>query len=283
MDFGAVMFPTEYAMQPAELARALEERGFESFWVPEHTHIPTSRKSRWPGGDTLPREYSSAYDPFIALMAAAGATQHMKLGTGVCLVVERDPIVTAKEVATLDRLSGGRFIFGIGGGWNVEEMENHGINPKTRMRLLRERVLAMKAIWTNDAAEYHGEFVNFDPMWSWPKPLQQPHPPILIGGDGATTFDRVVEFGNGWMPIMRPGQDPLPRIGELHQRLERAGRSRESALISIFFALPRQADLERLAEVGVARAIFGLPPDPPDAMLPRLDRYAEVVRQMSTH
>ena len=281
MDFGAVMFSTEYAIQPDELARALEDRGFESLWVPEPTHIPASRKSRWPGGDTLPREYSSAYDPFIALMAAAGATERLKLGTGVCLVVERDPIVTAKEVATLDRLSGGRFIFGIGGGWNLEEMENHGTAPKTRMRLLRERVLAMKAIWTEDAAEYHGDFVNFDPIWSWPKPLQQPHPPILIGGDGATTFDRVAEFGDGWMPIMRPGQDPLPRIGELRRRLEQVGRSTDSAPISIFFAPPRKADLEGLAELGVARAIFGLPSEPADGILPRLDRYAEVIRDVS--
>jgi probable F420-dependent oxidoreductase len=188
--------------------------------------------------------------------------------------------VTAKEVATLDRLSGGRFIFGIGGGWNLEEMENHGTNPKTRMRLLRERMLAMKTIWTNDAAEYHGEFVDFDPIWSWPKPLQEPHPPILIGGDGATTFDRVVEFGDGWMPIMRPGQDPLPRINELYRRLDQAGRSRESAPISIFFAPPRKADLERLAEQGVSRAIFGLPPESAETMLPQLDRYADVIRQM---
>ena len=282
MDFGAVMFATEYAIQPAELARALEERGFESFWVPEHTHIPTSRKTRWPGGDTLPREYSCSYDPFIALTAAACATRSLKLGTGVCLVVERDPIITAKEVATLDRLSGGRFIFGIGGGWNLEEMANHGTNPRTRMRLLRERTLAMKAIGTNEAAEYHGEFVDFEPIWSWPKPLQYPHPPILIGGDGATTFDRVVEFGDGWMPIMRPGQNPLPRIPELHTRLEQAGRSRASVPISIFFAPPRQADIEQLAACGVSRAIFGLPPEPSETMLPRLDRYAEVIRHMST-
>ncbi len=203
MHYGVVMFATEYAIPPDELARALEERGFESVWFPEHTHIPASRKTPWPGGGELPRDYWSAYDPFVALTAAAAATRRLKLGTGICLVIERDPITTAKEVATLDRLSGGRFLFGIGGGWNAEEMENHGAQFKTRWRLLRERVLAMKEIWTKREAEFHGEFVRFDKIWADPKPLQKPHPPILIGGDGATTFDRVVEFGDGWMPILR--------------------------------------------------------------------------------
>ncbi|MFN0073690.1 MAG: LLM class F420-dependent oxidoreductase [Chloroflexota bacterium] len=282
MDFGAVMFPTEYAMRPDALAMALEERGFESFWVPEHTHIPTSRRSPWPGGETLPREYSHAYDPFLALMAAAGATQRIKLGTGVCLVVERDPIVTAKEVATLDQLSGGRFLFGIGGGWNTEEMENHGTNPRTRMRLLRERMLAMREIWTHDEAEFHGELVSFDPIWSWPKPFQKPYPPILIGGDGPTTFDRIAEFGDGWMPIMRRGQDPVPRIAALREHLERVGRDPRSAPVSIFFAPPGQSDLEALVKAGVSRAIFGLPSESSDDLLPRLDRYAAVVRSMAS-
>src|SRR5215475_11250144 len=218
MDFGVVMFPTEYAIQPDELARALEERGFESLWVPEHTHIPASRKSPWPGGGSLPREYWSAYDPFVALTAAAAATRRLRLGTGICLVIERDPIVTAKEVATLDRLSGGRVVFGIGGGWNAEEMDHHGTAFKTRWRVLRERVLAMKEIWTKDEAEFHGEFVNFDKIWSQPNPVE--------------------------------------KIPTLRQRLERAGRDPKTVPVSIFFAPPNKPGLEALEAAGVARAIF---------------------------
>jgi probable F420-dependent oxidoreductase len=277
MDYGAVMFPTEYSIAPADLARALEERGFESIWFPEHTHIPASRISPWPGGPDLPREYWSAYDPFIALMAAGAVTSRLKLGFGVCLVIERDPIVMAKEVATLDRLTGGRVLFGIGGGWNAEEMANHGTAWKTRWRLLRERMLAMKAIWTHSEAEFHGEYVNFDKLWADPKPIQKPHPPIIIGGDGPTTFDRVAEFGDGWMPIRRPGQSPERRIPELHERLKQAGRQPASAPVSIFFAPPDRAELDALAEAGVSRAIFGLPSAERDTILPRLDKLAQLI------
>ncbi len=278
MDYGVVMFPTEYSMAPDDLARALEERGFESVWFPEHTHIPASRLSPWPGGGDLPREYWSAYDPFVALMAAAGATKRLKLGTGICLVIERDPITTAKEVATLDRLSGGRVLFGIGGGWNKEEMLHHGTEWKTRWKVLRERVLAMKEIWTKKEASFNGDYVRFDRIWSDPKPLQKPHPPIVIGGDGATTFDRVVEFGDGWMPILRPHVDPVRRIPELRERLKRAGRDPGSAPVSIFFAPPKREALDGLAAAGVQRAIFGLPCERRDAILPRLDAYAKVMR-----
>src|SRR5262249_46706935 len=217
----------------------------------------------------LPKEYWSAYDPFVALTAAGAATRQLRLGTGICLVIERDPIVTAKEVATLDRLSGGRVLFGIGGGWNAEEMENHGTAFKSRWRMLRERVLAMKEIWTKEEAEYHGEFVNFDKLWSLPKPVQKPHPPILMGGDGATTFDRVVEFCDGWMPIVRPGRNPVDKLPALRERLARAGRDPRSVPVSIFFAPPQKPALEALAAAGVARAIFGLPSQPRDAVLPR--------------
>jgi probable F420-dependent oxidoreductase len=278
VDYGVVMFPTEYAIAPDELARALEERGFESVWFPEHTHIPASRRTPWPGGPDLPKDYWSSYDPFVALTAAATATRRLKLGTGICLLVERDPIVTAKAVATVDRLSGGRFLFGIGGGWNAEEMENHGTIFKLRWRLLRERVLAMKEIWTKREAEFHGEFVNFDKIWADPKPLQKPHPPIIVGGDGATTFDRVVEFGNGWMPINRPNKNPIGRIPELRHRLEKAGRDPKSVPVSLFYAPPERTALEALAAAGVERAIFGLPSEPRDAVLPRLDAYAAVMR-----
>ena len=279
MLYGVMMFSTEYAIAPDELARALEDRGFESLWLPEHTHIPASRQSPWPGGGDLPKEYWSTYDPFVALMAAAAATRRLKLGTGICLVVERDPIITAKEVASLDRLSGGRLLFGIGGGWNAEEMAHHGTAFKTRWRLLRERVLAMKEIWTKREPEFHGEFVSFDKIWADLKPLQQPHPPIIIGGDAAATFDRVVEFGDGWMPILRPNRrNPVERIPELRERLTRAGRDPKSAPVSLFFAPPNRPALDALAAAGLERAIFGLPSEPRDAVLPKLDAYAAVMR-----
>jgi len=277
MDYGVVMFPTEYAMAPDDLARALEERGFESVWFPEHTHIPASRQSPWPGGGELPREYWSSYDPFVALMAAGAATKRLRLGTGICLVIERDPIVTAKAVATLDRLSGGRVLFGIGGGWNAEEMANHGTEFKARWRVLRERVLAMKAIWTNKEASFQGEHVRFDKIWADPKPVQKPHPPVIIGGDGTTTFDRVAEFGDGWMPILRGDKNPLERIPELHARLKQAGRDPKSAPVSLFFAQPKREFLDGLVKQGVSRAIFGLPSEPRDKILPRLDAYAKVM------
>ena len=181
MDIGITMFATDYAMRPDDLAAACEERGFESIWFPEHTHIPASRLSPWPGGAELPKEYWHTHDLFVALMAAAGATKKIKIGSGICLVIERDPIVLAKEVATVDQLSNGRLLFGIGGGWNAEEMENHGTPFKKRWKVLRERIEAMKEIWANDEAEYHGEFTNFDKIWSYPKPAQKPHPPILLG------------------------------------------------------------------------------------------------------
>ena len=278
MDFGVCMFSTAYAIAPDELARALEERGFESLWIPEHTHIPASRRSPWPGGPNLPKEYWSSYDPFLALMAAGAATRRLKLGTGICLVVERDPITTAKEVATLDRLSGGRLLFGIGGGWNAEEMEHHGTPFKARWKILRERVLAMKEIWTKPEPEFHGGFVRFDKIWADPKPIQQPHPPIIMGGDGPTTFDRVVEFCDGWMPIMRPNQNPVEKIPALRERLQKAGRDPKSVPVSIFFAPPKPEGLDALRAAGVARAIFGVPSEPRDTVLPRLDSLAKLIR-----
>jgi probable F420-dependent oxidoreductase len=277
MDFGVCMFSTAYAIAPDELGRALEERGFESVWIPEHTHIPASRKSPWPGGPNLPKEYWSSYDPFLALMAAGAATKRLKLGTGICLVIERDPITMAKEVATLDRLSNGRVLFGIGGGWNAEEMENHGTPFKARWKILRERVLAMKTIWTEKEPEFHGEHVRFDKIWADPKPVQQPHPPILMGGDGATTFDRVVEFCDGWMPIMRPNQNPVERIPLLRERLQKAGRDPKSVPVSIFFAPPKKEALDALQAAGVSRAIFGVPSEGRESVLPRLDSLAKLI------
>jgi probable F420-dependent oxidoreductase len=280
MKFGITMFPTEYSIGPAALARAVEERGLESLLFTEHTHIPTSRRTPWPSGDELPREYSHTLDPFVALSAAATATEHLLIGTGICLVIERDPITLAKEVASLDFISRGRFLFGIGGGWNQEEMENHGTNPARRWKLLRERILAMKAIWTQDESEFHGQFVNFDPIWSWPKPVQKPHPPILVGGDGPRTLQRVVEYGDGWMPIPGRGQTPLSeRIAELNRLAAEAGRGRIP--VSIWGAPSRPDVIQHYAELGVERCLFRLPSAPREEVLPLLDRYAELANSFA--
>jgi probable F420-dependent oxidoreductase len=277
MLFGVGMFATDYAIRPDDLAREAEARNFESLWLPEHTHIPASRRSPWPGGPDLPKDYWHTYDLFVALTAAATATKNLRIASGICLVVERDPITTAKEVASLDALSNGRFIFGIGGGWNAEEMENHGTDFKKRWRVLRERVLAMKEIWTKEEAEFHGEFVNFDPIWSYPKPAQKPHPPILMGGDGPTTFDRVIEFCDGWMPIGYRAEGLVDKIAALKQRAEAAGRDPKSISITIFGAKPEREAIEQLEAAGVERIILMLPAADRDATLPLLDKHAELI------
>ena len=280
MQFGAYMFSTDYSMPPNDLARELEDRAFESMWVPEHTHIPASRNTPFPGGTDLPKMYWHTYDPFVALTAAAAATTNLKLGTGICLVIERDPIILAKEVASVDRISGGRFIFGIGGGWNVEEMANHGTRYRSRWRRLRETILAMKEIWTQDEAEFHGEFINFDKIWSYPKPVQKPYPPIIMGGDGATTFDRVVEFCDGWMPIGgRPAQGPsLPeKIALLKRQAEEAGRDPATISINTFGTRPDPEMIQRLEQAGVDRVIFSLPSEEKDTVLPIIDECAKFI------
>src|SRR5215217_6807047 len=213
MHIGAAMFFTDYSMTPAELATALEERGFESVWAPEHSHIPLTRKSEWPGGGELPKKYYDAMDPFVTLTAAAAVTKRLKVGTGVCLVNQRDPIQTAKAVASIDQVSGGRFLFGVGNGWNQDEMENHGTVFATRHKLVRERVEAMKEIWTKSKPEYHGEFVNFDPMMTWPKPVQKPHPPVIVGGAFPYSARRAIRYGDGWIPQAVRGS--YKEIGDL--------------------------------------------------------------------
>ena len=280
MKYGAMMFSTDYSIRPDDLAKMLEERGFESMWVPEHTHIPANRQSAWPGGGELPKDYWHTYDPFVALTAAAAVTNEIKLGTGICLMIERDPITTAKEIASLDLISNGRFIFGIGGGWNSEEMEDHGTDFRTRWRLLRENILAMKQIWTADEAEFHGEYVNFDKMWAYPKPLQKPHPPILMGGDGPTTFDRVVEYCDGWMPIgsrNSGGPSLSEKIALLKRQASEAGRDPESLDITSFGVRPDPELVARLEESGVNRIIFTLPSEARAQVTPLIDECARLI------
>jgi probable F420-dependent oxidoreductase len=274
VDFGLAMFPTDYAIEPAALARLAEERGFESLWFPEHTHIPTSRRTPWPGGDELPPEYSHTHDPFVALGMAAAVTERLKLGTGICLVVERDPITSAKEVASLDFLSGGRFLFGVGAGWNREEMENHGTDPGRRFGLMRERIEAMKAIWTSDEAEYHGRHVDFEPIWSWPKPAQDPHPPVIVGGNGEKVLDRVLAFGDGWIPNrVRDLEAFATRVEELRRRAEEAGRG--ALPVTLYGGSKKPEALERYAEIGIDRVVFWLPSAGRDEVEPLVDERAE--------
>jgi probable F420-dependent oxidoreductase len=277
MQLGVTIFATDYAIPIDELARETEARGFESLWVPEHTHIPSSRRSPWPGGSELPLEYSHTYDPFVSLMFAAAVTKTLKLGTGICLVIERDTITMAKEVASLDRLSGGRFLFGIGGGWNAEEMGHHGTNFKTRFTKMGEQVRAMKEIWTKDAAEFHGQYVNFEPIWCWPKPAQQPHPPVLLGGESSYTLQRVVDYCEGWFPRSRQPELVTKGMIELQDRAAKAGRSMQTISVSVF-GMPGEARLlDTYRAAGVTRCILRLPSEGRDTILPLLDQYATLL------
>lgn len=278
MHIGICIFPTEYAIRIDELAREMEQRGFESLFVPEHTHIPTSRRSPFAGGQPLPREYAHTLDPFVGLTAAAAATTRLRIGTGICLIIERDTITTAKAVASVDLLSGGRFEFGIGGGWNAEEMEHHGTVFKTRFAKLREQVLALKEIWTKDEARFEGEFVRFEPIWSYPKPVQKAHPPILLGGESGYTLQRVVDFCDGWFPRGRNPELVLSGLRDLKERAARAGRDMRTISISAF-ATPADAKvLDQFAAAGVTRALLRLPPESRDTVLPLLDQYAKLIR-----
>jgi probable F420-dependent oxidoreductase len=269
-------------MGPASLGRALEERGFESLWVPEHSHIPLSRKTPYPAGGPLIRPYYDIMDPFLVLNAAACATTRMKIGTGVCLMNQRDPIETAKMVSTIDQLSAGRFLFGVGNGWNQDEMENHGTVFATRHKLARERIEAMKAIWTNDEAEYHGELVNFDKMNQWPKPAQTPHPPVIVGGAFPYAERRAIRYGDGWIP--RADRLEKDGVGVLIDRFRlmatEAGRDVASLPITIF-RVPE--DIERLRfcqEIGIDRVVFSLPAEGADTLLPIMDRWAKLLSQL---
>jgi probable F420-dependent oxidoreductase len=278
MRVGAYYFPTDYGINIAELASALEQRGFESLFVCEHTHIPLSRRTPFPGGGDLPKRYKHTHDPFVALSFAAAATRTLKLGTGIALIPQRDPIITAKSVASLDQLSGGRVLFAMGGGWNVDEMENHGANYATRFRLLRERVLAMKQLWTKDEAEFHGEFVNFDPVWLYPKPHQRPHPPLLLGGESDHTLRRVVEFCDGWFPRPRSGWEPKTAVARLQKAAADAGRDPKSLSITVFAAPADQEKLAPYRECGIDRVLLEVPDLGRDDILRALDKNAALTR-----
>ncbi len=282
LKIGAVMFFTTDSMQPTELGTVLEEHGFESLWVPEHTHIPSSRKTPYPAGGPLIRPYYDIMDPFLALTAAAAVTTRLKLGTGIALVTQRDPIVTAKMISTIDQLSKGRFLFGVGNGWNQDEIENHGTDFASRHKLARERVEAMKAIWTQEEPEYHGEFVNFDPMKQWPKPHQVPHPPIIVGGAFPYGAQRAIRYGNGWIPLAarldQGGVGTL--VGKFRQMATEAGRDPASLPITVFRAPAELDRLEYCREIGIDRVTFSLPAERRDVLMPIIDRWAELKHRL---
>ena len=279
--FGLVIFPTDKAIRPDTLAKEAEAFGFESLFLPEHTHIPASRRSPWPGGGDLPEEYWRTYDPFVALSMAASVTQTLRLGTGISLVTERDPILMAKQVASLDHLSAGRLLLGVGAGWNAEELENHGTPFTQRWRILRERVLAMRAIWTQEDAEFHGDFVDFDPLWAYPKPIQAGGPPVLIGASSRFVYDRIAEYGDGWFPIYQDkrrrdaggGVDYAEGIRHTRAAWQARGRGGEPNF-SIFGVGPSEQAVEELIDIGFHRIVFALPPTDADTVMPLLERYA---------
>ncbi|HEV2303269.1 MAG TPA: LLM class F420-dependent oxidoreductase, partial [Stellaceae bacterium] len=272
------MFFTDYSMAPGALARAVEERGFESVWAPEHSHIPL-KSTPFPAGGDIPKQYYDVMDPFVSLTMAAAATTKLKLGTGVCLVIQRDPIQTAKLVASLDQVSGGRFLFGVGGGWNAEEIADHGVAFKSRFKLMRERIEAMKEIWTKTKPEYHGEFVDFPPMMTWPKPVQKPHPPVIVGGAWPHSARRAARYGDGWVPNASRPQYPdvtefLPQFREMAQE---AGRDPASLPVTIFGAAEDLDRLKRYRDQGIARVIVALQAAKEDVTLPILDRWAALI------
>src|SRR3954466_4813426 len=284
MHIGVAMFFTDYSMTPQELAVEAETRGFDSVWSPEHSHIPLSRESAFPSGGDLPKKYYDAMDPFVALMAAAAVTKTIKVGTGVCLVVQRDPIQTAKLVSSIDQLSNGRFLFGVGNGWNKDEMRNHGTVFETRHKLARERIEAMKAIWSESKPEYHGEMVDFDPMMTWPKPLQKPHPPILVGGAFPYGARRALRYGDGWMPHRTRTQyaDVQSLLPKFREMAAEAGRDPASVPITIWGAKENLDLLKRDRDDGVSRLVVSFDSAKADAILPELDRWASLIRQLGS-
>jgi probable F420-dependent oxidoreductase len=274
VDFGIGYFPTHDAVSPGDIARLVEERGHESLFFPEHTHIPASRETPYPAGGELPQKYFHTYDLFVALTAAAAATSRLRIASGICLVIERDPITTAKEVASVDAISGGRMELGVGAGWNREEMRNHGTDPRVRMEVMRERVEAMKAIWTQDEASYHGKYVDFDRIWSWPKPAQRPHPPVLVGGNGPTVLDRVLGFGDAWLPN-NTGEDLLARARELWARADRPIE------VIVMGAPAKAAVLDEFAKAGVRRVVRWIPSATLGPVERALDRWEDAIAELN--
>ena len=277
MHIGVSIFATDFSIGMDELAPEIESRGFESLFVPEHTHIPTSRQSSWPGGADLPKEYWHTFDPFVSLSFAAANTKTLKIGTGICLLPQRDTLVTANLVASLDRMSGGRFIFGIGGGWNREEMAHHGTSYDKRFARMAEQVKAMQALWSNDAAEFHGEYVDFSESWSYPKPVQTPHPPIILGGETDHTLRRVVDYCDGWLPRARHGFDAVENIARLQKIADESGRDMSTLSVSVFGAPAEENTLTGYRDAGINRALLSLPSAPRDEVLPILDGYAALI------
>ena len=272
MHIGIAMFCTDYAIPPVELAVALETRGFESLWLPEHSHIPLSRDSAWPQGGELPKRYYDVMDPFVTLGAAAAVTKTLKLATGICLIAQRDPIQTAKQIATLDQISNGRFLFGIGAGWNADEMANHGTVFETRYKVMRENVEAMRSIWTETKPEYHGEFVNFDPMMTWPKPVQKPYPPVWVGGEFPYGARRALAYGDGWVPhATRPEYSLLDKLPAFREMEKDVGRS----IPITAFGAPHDPETWRAFEdAGIDRLVLSIDSEPSDMVLPMLDSWA---------
>jgi probable F420-dependent oxidoreductase len=280
MEFGASIFFTDYSITPADLGVALEQRGFDSLWAAEHSHIPVPRRTPPPRGGELAKRYYDVMDPFVTLTAAAAATKTLKVGTGVCLVIQRDTIQTAKLVASIDQVSRGRFLFGIGGGWNAEEIEAHGTVFATRMKKMREQIEAMKEIWTKDTAEYNGDIVRVPSMQTWPKPVQKPHPPVLLGGAFPWAARRAVRYGDGWYPNASSG-DPEDYLPRLRQMAAEAGRDPNSLTVTIGGVAEDLKQLQRFRDLGVVRANVTLPAEGPDQILPILDRWAKLIRQFN--
>ena len=272
-DIGIFYFATEYGHNVVDVARDAEQRGFESLWLPEHTHIPVSRKTPYAGGAELPEEYTHTLDPFVALAAVATATKRIRLATGISLLIEHDTITMAKTVATLDLLSNGRAILGVGGGWNREEAEHHGVEWSQRFQQLEEQISAIKVIWANEEASFHGDHVRFGPIWSWPKPIQRPHPPIVLGGETDHTLRRVIKHCDGWLPRARDPEIIVRGIARLNELAQEAGRDPESISINVFAPRPDAELIDRFKSMGVARIVLWLPPEDRNAVSRRLDGY----------